>query len=77
MKSRKTKVEVKIGKEKFHIPYDVLMAYADNDIAYCVTEGKFKPVSEFTAISKTDRRPRSYCKQCNKTAWPSCKKENV
>ncbi len=77
MKSRKTKVEVKCQRYTFNIPYDVLMEYAEKDVAYCTTCGKFKPVSEFTAISKTDRRPRNYCKKCNKTAWPSCKKENV
>ena len=73
MKSRKTKVEVKAGKHVFNVPYDILMEYAEEDIAYCVTCGKWKPVSEFTAISKLNRAPRSYCKQCNKTAWPSCK----
>lgn len=77
MKSRKTKVQVKCQGYKFNVPYDILMEYAEKDVAYCVTEGKFKPVNSFDAVSKTDRRPRSYCKECNKTAWPSCKKETA
>lgn len=77
MKSRKTRVEVKGLGQRFHIPYDILMEYADKEVAYCTTCRKFKPLSEFAAISKTDRRPRCYCKHCNKTAWPSRKKETV
>lgn len=77
MKSRKTKIEVKVQGYKFNVPYDVLVNYAVDNISYCTTCKQFKPLSEFTAISKTDRRPRCYCKQCNKTAWPSCKKETI
>ena len=75
MKSKKTKIHFKLQETEFNIPYDILASYAENEVSYCTVCKQWKPLGEFQAVSADDKRPRSYCKYCNKTAWPCHKRK--